>query len=237
MVGGEIPRIPAWCDNVHTMCDAMHQYRKPLAKRDDKPAFVVDTWTHWWICISLYREYTTRGSPGRSRRRMLNVLRLLTIRKLLFFAWGLFWMFGVVFSMQGCVSWVMMYPPAGLPKDMVEPTIGGSDYWANKVRMQYRKTNPEQVSDCWAFARYLVKTLQRKFQGGVVLIWMLAFGCPVGDVLWRLVDVESLIVACAWHGRGRACVLQVFCRLRPCVRVSQLLLPVFICRVNVLQLF
>lgn len=38
-----------------------------------------------------------------------------------------------------------MYPPAGLPKDMVEPTIGGSDYWANKVRMQYRKTNPEQV--------------------------------------------------------------------------------------------
>lgn len=46
----------------------------------------------------------------------------------------------------GCVSWVMMYPPAGLPKDMVEPTIGGSDYWANKVRMQYRKTNPEQVN-------------------------------------------------------------------------------------------
>lgn len=46
----------------------------------------------------------------------------------------------------GCVSWVAMYPPAGLPKDMVEPTIGGSDYWANKVRMQYRKTNPEQVS-------------------------------------------------------------------------------------------
>lgn len=39
----------------------------------------------------------------------------------------------------------MMYPPAGLPKDMVEPTIGGSDYWANKVRVQYRKTNPEQV--------------------------------------------------------------------------------------------
>ena len=48
----------------------------------------------------------------------------------------------------GCVSWVAMYPPAGLPKDMVEPTIGGSDYWANKVRMQYRKTNPEQVQVC-----------------------------------------------------------------------------------------
>ena len=40
-----------------------------------------------------------------------------------------------------------MYPPAGIPKDMVEPTIGGSDYWANKVRMQYRKTNPEQASE------------------------------------------------------------------------------------------
>lgn len=40
-----------------------------------------------------------------------------------------------------------MYPPAGLPKDMVEPTIGGSDYWANKVRMQYRKTSPEQVRE------------------------------------------------------------------------------------------
>ncbi|CAM9862612.1 unnamed protein product [Ectocarpus fasciculatus] len=49
---------------------------------------------------------------------------------------------------MGCVSWVMMYPPAGLPKDMVEPTIGGSDYWANKVRMQYRKTNPEQAAFC-----------------------------------------------------------------------------------------
>ena len=40
---------------------------------------------------------------------------------------------------------MVMYPPAGIPKDMVEPTIGGSDYWANKVRMQYRKTNPEQA--------------------------------------------------------------------------------------------
>lgn len=52
-----------------------------------------------------------------------------------------------ILFLAGCVSWVAMYPPAGLPKDMVEPTIGGSDYWANKVRMQYRKTNPEQVRE------------------------------------------------------------------------------------------
>ncbi|CAN0487819.1 unnamed protein product, partial [Hapterophycus canaliculatus] len=52
----------------------------------------------------------------------------------------------VLHRAAGCVSWVMMYPPAGLPKDMVEPTIGGSDYYANKLRMQYRKTNPEQVN-------------------------------------------------------------------------------------------
>lgn len=50
---------------------------------------------------------------------------------------------------EGCVSWVAMYPPAGLPKEMVEPTIGGSDYWANKIRMQHRQTNPEQASACF----------------------------------------------------------------------------------------
>lgn len=51
----------------------------------------------------------------------------------------------------GCVGWVAMYPPGGLPKDLVEPTIGGSDYWANKVRMQYRKTNPDQASARFRF--------------------------------------------------------------------------------------
>ncbi|CAM9717284.1 unnamed protein product [Pylaiella littoralis] len=60
---------------------------------------------------------------------------------------------------MGCVSWVAMYPPAGLPKDMVEPTIGGSDYWANKVRMQYRKTNPEQVAFCDALKALLTGLL------------------------------------------------------------------------------
>ncbi|CAN0375039.1 unnamed protein product [Laminaria digitata] len=52
-----------------------------------------------------------------------------------------------------------MYPPAGIPKDMVEPTIGGSDYWANKVRMQYRKTNPEQVEFCDALKALLTGLL------------------------------------------------------------------------------
>lgn len=65
-----------------------------------------------------------------------------------FFSSSFFSFFLFSFFTAGCVSWVMMYPPAGLPKDMVEPTIGGSDYWANKVRMQYRKTNPEQVNGC-----------------------------------------------------------------------------------------
>ena len=35
----------------------------------------------------------------------------------------------------GCLSWLVTEPPAGLPKDVIEPTIGGSDFWANKARL------------------------------------------------------------------------------------------------------
>lgn len=32
-----------------------------------------------------------------------------------------------------CLNWVAVAPPAGLPKDIVDSSVGGQDYWANKV--------------------------------------------------------------------------------------------------------
>jgi hypothetical protein len=46
----------------------------------------------------------------------------------------------------GCLNWVAVAPPAGLPKDIAESAVGGSDYWANKIRVTYKKSGPaEQV--------------------------------------------------------------------------------------------
>jgi hypothetical protein len=46
----------------------------------------------------------------------------------------------------GCLNWVAVAPPAGLPKDIAESAVGGSDYWANKIRVTYKKNGPaEQV--------------------------------------------------------------------------------------------
>ncbi|KAG5191078.1 adenylate cyclase-associated CAP, partial [Tribonema minus] len=57
----------------------------------------------------------------------------------------------------GCLMWVAIAPPAGLPKDTVISAVGGSDYWANKIRVQYKKTGPpEQVEFCDTFKALLV---------------------------------------------------------------------------------
>ncbi|CAM9249597.1 unnamed protein product, partial [Phaeothamnion confervicola] len=46
-----------------------------------------------------------------------------------------------------CMSWVAVSPPA-LPKNIVECAVEGIEYWANKIRVQYKKTAPEQIAFC-----------------------------------------------------------------------------------------
>ena len=41
------------------------------------------------------------------------------------------------------------------PRDFIESFIGGSDYWANGIRKEYRTSNPDQVAFCNTFKALL----------------------------------------------------------------------------------
>jgi hypothetical protein len=62
----------------------------------------------------------------------------------------------------GCLNWVAVAPPAGLPKDIAESAVGGSDYWANKIRVTYKKSGPaEQVcrKNCSLYASAVAEVM------------------------------------------------------------------------------
>ena len=40
----------------------------------------------------------------------------------------------------GALNWVMVKPA---PRDFIDNFVGGSDFWANKIRKEYRTTNPD----------------------------------------------------------------------------------------------
>lgn len=54
-----------------------------------------------------------------------------------------------------CVNWLCVKPA---PRDYIETFIGGSDYWANSIRKEYRTTNPDQIAFCETF-KNLIKEL------------------------------------------------------------------------------
>lgn len=54
---------------------------------------------------------------------------------------------------MGCVNWVVVKPA---PVDFIETFIGGSDYWANNIRREYRTTNPDQIAFCDGFKKLLI---------------------------------------------------------------------------------
>ena len=54
------------------------------------------------------------------------------------------------------LSWLQVKPA---PRDHVESFIGGSDYWANGIRKEYRTTNPDQVAFCDTFKALLVELM------------------------------------------------------------------------------
>mmetsp|Transcript_760 Transcript_760/g.1260 ORF Transcript_760/g.1260 Transcript_760/m.1260 type:complete len:458 (-) Transcript_760:133-1506(-) len=51
-----------------------------------------------------------------------------------------------------CLNWLVVKPA---PRDFIESYIGGSDYWANNIRREYRTTNPDHVAFCDTFKKLL----------------------------------------------------------------------------------
>ena len=55
-----------------------------------------------------------------------------------------------------CLNWLMIKPA---PRDFIESYIGGSDYWANNIRKEFRTTNPDQMSFCDTFKVLLIELM------------------------------------------------------------------------------
>lgn len=56
----------------------------------------------------------------------------------------------------GCLNWVAVKPA---PCDFIESFIGGSDYWANGIRKEFRTTNPTQIAFCDTFKQLIVELM------------------------------------------------------------------------------
>jgi adenylyl cyclase-associated protein len=60
--------------------------------------------------------------------------------------------------MQGlqCLTWVAVKPA---PRDFIENFVGASDFWGNKIRVQHRKTSPEQMAFVDNFKKLIVELM------------------------------------------------------------------------------
>lgn len=54
----------------------------------------------------------------------------------------------------GCLNWVVIKPA---PCDFIDSFVGGSDYWANNIRREFRTTNPDQIAFCDTFKALLLE--------------------------------------------------------------------------------
>mmetsp|Transcript_31900 Transcript_31900/g.30412 ORF Transcript_31900/g.30412 Transcript_31900/m.30412 type:complete len:459 (+) Transcript_31900:102-1478(+) len=55
-----------------------------------------------------------------------------------------------------CLNWLLIKPA---PRDFIESYIGGSDYWANNIRKEYRTSNPDQIAFCNTFKTLLLELM------------------------------------------------------------------------------
>ncbi|CAM9348930.1 unnamed protein product [Ectocarpus fasciculatus] len=55
-----------------------------------------------------------------------------------------------------CLNWLCVKPA---PRDFIESYVGGSDYWANNIRKEYRATNPDQIAFCDTFKALIVELM------------------------------------------------------------------------------
>lgn len=53
----------------------------------------------------------------------------------------------------GCLSWLLVEPA---PRDFIENFIGGQDFWANKIRVKFKKSDPNQIKYCDTFKKLIV---------------------------------------------------------------------------------
>lgn len=56
----------------------------------------------------------------------------------------------------GILNWVVIKPA---PRDYMESFIGGSDYWANGIRKEYKATNPDHIAFCDTFKKLLLELM------------------------------------------------------------------------------
>lgn len=54
----------------------------------------------------------------------------------------------------GALNWLLVKPA---PCDFIDSYIGGSDYWANNIRKEFRTTNPDQIAFCDTFKALLTE--------------------------------------------------------------------------------
>ena len=55
------------------------------------------------------------------------------------------WHIKAIKEMLSCVSWVVISPPPS-PANFVKDTVGASDFWANKIRKEYKTNESEGTS-------------------------------------------------------------------------------------------
>ena len=55
-----------------------------------------------------------------------------------------------------CMSWLLVEPA---PRDFIENFIGGQDFWANKIRVKYKKTEPKQIAYCDTFKKLITELM------------------------------------------------------------------------------
>jgi adenylyl cyclase-associated protein len=55
-----------------------------------------------------------------------------------------------------CLNWLCVKPA---PRDFIESFIGGSDYWANNIRREFRTTNPDQIAFCDTFKALILELM------------------------------------------------------------------------------
>ena len=51
-------------------------------------------------------------------------------------------------EMMACLSWVLMRAPQSLPVPMIKETVGSADFWANRIRKDFKGKNETQIAFC-----------------------------------------------------------------------------------------
>jgi len=57
------------------------------------------------------------------------------------------WHIKAIMEMLACVSWVIMSAPPA-PSTFIKDTVGASDFWANKIRKEFKGKDDAQIAFC-----------------------------------------------------------------------------------------